>query len=603
MLFRATLRPNAPTTPRTSRRCAANATESITKMQKTENFFGVEGGGRFGEEGGSLGHHLPSGAEMCTQAVLDYNASVLDGRRVAGKWIFAAARRFAADLERHDLVLDWKRVADVAAHCRRLRLIGDYSDASFELAPWQLWVVAQLLGWRWRDDGTNRVRQGLLQVARGNGKTTFAAALCLYDLWGGNGRRVHVVANREEQAAICVDTARTMARPLERPDTKILHNRIVCPLADGELSGLPAHRSSLDGLTPSLWIADEVAEFRDREILTKLETTGGKRSNTLGLMISTPADNPEGVYAEKVRAAEAVLTGEVDDDAFMPIIYGIDAEDQLSDESAWPKANPGLEHGQPKLRGLQTLWKSRKNSAVGRAEFSRYVCARTAEETTNWLDMNVWPGGQTIDWEALRGRQAFVGLDLSKNLDMTALVVAVPLDDGRVALRGHYWWPAENARQRELDYRLPVRTWAAERRLTLTPGSAIDYGAVAATAESIMQEFQVAKIGYDRWGSSDMVERLNKIGAPLEGYSMGVSTYGPGCQLFQQLWASGAILIGDDPILKTACRTAEASRDRNGNITVSKSKQTKVIDSLVASIIAVHCWGGRAGTSWDFLLS
>jgi len=62
-------------------------------------------------------------------------------------------------------------------------------------------------------------------------------------------------------------------------------------------------------------------------------------------------------------------------------------------------------------------------------------------------------------------------------------------------------------------------------------------------------------------------------------------------------------MIGDDPILKTACRTAEATRDRNGNITVTKSRQTKVIDSLVASIIAIHCWGGRSGTSWDFLYS
>ena len=540
---------------------------------------------------------------MCTATVLDYVDSVLDGRRPAGKWVYAACKRFRADLERPDLYLDWERVAAVAAHCARLQLKDDYSGVAFELPPWQLWVVAQFLGWRWRDDGSSRTRLGLLQVARGNGKTTLAAALCLYDLWSGPGRRVHVIANREEQAAICVDTARVMAGHLEREDTKVLHNRIVCREADCELSGLPANRSSLDGLTPSMWIADEVAEFRDRECLTKLETTAAKRRDTLGILISTPADNPEGIYAEKIRTAEAILTGEVQDDSFVPILYGIDADDELGDATAWPKANPGMEHGQPRLRGLRDLWTSKRTSPVGRSEFSRYVCARTAEETTNWLDMSLWPGDKTIDWADLRGRQAWLGLDLSKNLDMTALVVAVPLDDGRVALRGHYWWPAENARQRELDYRLPVRTWAADRRITLTPGAHIDYGAIAARVEEIMQEFSVVKIGYDRWGSSDMVERLNRISAPLEAYSMGVSTYGPGCQLFQQLWAANEIMIGDDPILKTACRTAEATRDRNGNITVTKSRQTKVIDSLVASIIAIHCWGGRSGTSWDFLYS
>jgi hypothetical protein len=536
----------------------------------------------------------------------EYVESILRGTRPSGKWIYAAAKRWERDSARDDLRMEWDAVAKVDQFCRRLSLIGDYSEERFVLAPWQLWVVAQAWGWRYADDGTRRTKSILLQVARGNGKTTLAAALCLYDLMEGPGRRVHVIANRIEQANICVDTARTMGRIFAEADDAfcILHNRIERRDSDCELSGLTTSKSGLDGLTPSLWIADEVAEFRERELLTKLETAAGKRRNALGLMISTPADNADGVYGEKITHAEAVLTGEVEDDIFIPMLYGIDADDALDDESSWAKANPQMEHGQPTPRALKGFWNSKRNSPIGRAEFSRYHCARTAEETTNWLDMNLWPGGQEIDWNSLRGREAFVGLDLSQSLDMTALVVAVPLDDGRVALRGRYWWPAANVKQRELDYRLPVRRWAADGYLTLTndAGGAIDYGAVVDEVVATMEEFTVSKIGYDRWGSHDLVTRLVEKGAPLHAYSMGISTYGPGCALFQQLWAGRKIVIGDDPILRTACRTADAKRDRNGNITVVKFKQTKVIDSLVASIIAIHTWGGRSGSSWDFII-
>jgi phage terminase large subunit-like protein len=142
------------------------------------------------------------------------------------------------------------------------------------------------------------------------------------------------------------------------------------------------------------------------------------------VVITTPGSNPENHYAELVKQGEAILAGEVEDDTVLPILYGLDPSDQLDEEATWAKANPGLEHGQPDLVSLRRSWNTMKRSAMGRAEFSRYHAARMSEDTGGWLDMALWPGGQAIDWEALRGRPAWCGLDLSKSLDMTALVVS-----------------------------------------------------------------------------------------------------------------------------------------------------------------------------------
>ncbi len=530
--------------------------------------------------------------------MVDYAERVLSGRAPAGKWIYAAAKRFMADLERTDIVLDGQAVEDAVDFFARLPLVGEDTGRSFELHPWQAFVIGNLVGWRRADDGRRRFRLGLLQVARGNGKTTLMAGLCLWDLMGGDGKRVHVIANNEDQAGICLDTARQMALRLEEPGTLVRFNRIVRPSADSEMTALPALERSLDGLNPSLWIADEAAEFKGR-FLTKLLTTGAKRRESLGVIISTPGSNPENHYAELVKQAEAVLSGESEDDAMFAALYGLDSSDAIGEEDLWSKANPGMEYGQPDIASLKRSWNTMKRSPMGRSEFTRYHCARMDENTGGWLDMSLWPGGKTIDWSTLYGRPAWIGLDLSKSLDMSALVVCVPMEDGRVALQGHYWWPSQDVAQRELDYRMPVRVWAAERKLTLTPGREIDYESIRQRLLQLRDLFEIRAVGYDAWGSKYLAEQLTQDGVPLVTYRMGISTFGPGCQLWQNLWAGGQLAVGDDPVMRRSCAEAHAQTDRNGNVRPVKSREYCVLDPLVAGIIAVHVWGGKRASSYE----
>jgi len=496
--------------------------------------------------------------------------------------------------------MDWDTVDRMAEHFGKLSLVGDDSGRTFKLHPWQLFVLANLWGWRWEADGLRRVKLGILQVARGNGKTTLMAGLALWDMLQAAGRRVHIVANSEHQAEICLDTAKTMATRSKGHDLEPLYDRVIRRDADCEMGALPALERSLDGLNPSMWIADEAAEFKGR-FLTKLLTTGSKRKESLGVIITTPGSQTDGIYAELVANAELILKEEIQDDTVMPLLFGIDAEDAIEDEGAWPKANPGMEFGQPDARSLRRSWNMMKHSPMGRAEFCRYHCARTNEDSGGWLDMSLWPKHDPVDWGALAGRPVWVGLDLSKSLDMTACVIACPLDDGRVALKGTYWWPKENVAQRELDYRLPVRTWAAEGRIVLTPGREIDYEMVRIRLNEIAREFDLRAIAYDRWGAKYLVEVLEKDGLPVQAYSQGIATFGPGCQLWQQLWAGGKILCGDDPILRAACRTAIAKRDMAGNIRLTKDNAKQTIDSLVASIMAIHSWGGQLGSVYEDL--
>lgn len=525
-----------------------------------------------------------------------YAQAILSGSETAGRWIYAAASRFLRDLERQDIAMDWKAVDACVAFYRELTLVGEDSGKPFELHPWQVFCIANLIGWQ--KDGYRRTRIGLLQVARGNGKTTLLAGLALWDFCNGDGRRVHVIANNLDQAQILIDTARAMATRLEAADINVLHNRLERPDADSEMSALTSKATSKDGLNPSLWIADEAAEYKGT-VLNKLITSDVKRKQALGVIISTPGANTESHYEQLCEQARAVLSGEAEDDAMFAMLYGIDPTDEIGDESAWPKANPGMAHGQPQPASLRRQWNSMKGNHMQRAEFCRYHCARLNEDVGGWLDMSHWPGGKAIDWQALRKRPAWVGVDLSKSLDMSAVVVAVPLDDGTVALRGHYWWPRAEVAQRELDYRMPIRSWAEQGKIVLTPGAEINHESIAETVVAICDEFDVRLVGYDRWGASYLAERLAEQGAPIQAYSMGNSTFAPGCQLFQNLWVGKKLVVGDDPILRRACAEAIPKKGMTGYVRPEKSREHCAIDPLVAAIMAVHCWGGKRASCYE----
>ena len=470
-----------------------------------------------------------------------------------------------------------------------------------KLTDWQLFIAANIICYKMTDDKRKRYKLCLLQVARGNGKTTFAAGLLLYDFMNGMGNRCHCIANSVEQADILLDTCRTMVRRLpDGHDIVCLFKSIEHRDTDCMITALPAMEKSLDGLNPSMWVADGSAEFKGR-FLTKLLTTGAKRKQSTGLIISTPGSNPENIYGEIVKQCQSVLSKEIIDDTIFAMLYGADKEDDASNEEIWVKANPGMAINQPDLISLRRAYNTMKQSPMGRAEFNRFHLARYDENTGGWLDMEHFDSfiDDTITEEQIKDLPCYGGLDLSKTYDMTAFVLAFPLPDGRIFLKGSYYFPSEGLAQRELDYRIPVRTWAKEGHLHLSQGRQIDYHQIEVALQEACTKYKVQKIGYDKWGSQYLAENLVNKGVPLQMYSMGLQTFSPGCELFGNLWHGKKICFNNDPVLRRACAEAVAKRDIHGNVRPVKSRSQCIIDPLIASIIAIHSYGGKSQSIYE----
>ena len=535
------------------------------------------------------------------ERILSYNSGVISGKIIANNWIYAACKRFETDLDRVDIYFDWDEAEKLNEHFIRLSLVGEWSNKQFELQDWQLYLVSNIICWKQTEDHRKRYRMSVIQLGRGGGKSTIMAGLGLYDLLLGEGRRVCCLANSEEQALIVLNTAKTMMRRLTTThDMEELHNLIIRRDADSNMTSLPALERNLQGLSPSMWIADEASVYKGR-FLSSLMTTGAKRKEISGIIISTPGSNPENIYMEIIKNCEGILSGEVQDDATFAMLYGLDKNDELEDETTWIKANPGMHYGQPDLISLRRAFNTMKQSPMGRSEFSRYHASRFDENVGGWLDMTLWDSmvDRTITEEFLQKRPCYAGLDLSRSCDMTAFVMAFPLDDGRTFIKGRYFFPREGLAQRELDYRIPVRTWAKEGKLELSAGREIDYDQVRTAINEARRDYDLRIVCFDPWGSAMLAKSLQEDGVPLQQYRMNNSTFSPGCQIWQNLWMSKKLTFGDDPIMRRACGEAEAKRDMNGYIRPVKPREHAIIDPLVAGVLAIHSFGGTQKSIYE----
>jgi phage terminase large subunit-like protein len=539
--------------------------------------------------------------EEIKKRILSYNQGIIDGKIIANRWLYAAAKRFEVDLLRTDVYFDWDEAVKLNQHFEKLSLVGEWSDKKFKLQDWQLYAVTNIMCWKLTEDKRRKYKLCVLQVARGAGKTTLMAGLALYDLMNGMGKRVHILANNQDQAEILLDTAKTIISRFDwEHDLDVHYSDVVRQDADCTMTALPALERSLDGLNPSFWVADEAAEYKGR-FLTKLLTTGAKRKESTGVIITTPGSNGENIYGEIVKNCEAILSNEIQDDTIFSLLYGLDKEDDISDEKTWVKANPGLGYGQPDLVSLRRSYNTMKQSPMGIAEFNRFHMSRLDENTGNWLDCTDYEKmiDPAMTPEFLSKRMCWLGVDLSKSGDMTAIVAIFPLDDGRCFVKGRYFFPKEGLAQRELAYRMPCRTWAKEGKLELCAGREIDYEQIRIAINDFCKEYDVKGVALDPWNSKMLAESLQSDGVPIQAYRMNNSTFAPGCQLWQNMWMGRKLIFNNDPIMRRACAEAYPKKDINGFIRPIKSREFCIIDPLVAGIMALHLYGGKTASIYE----
>jgi phage terminase large subunit-like protein len=495
---------------------------------------------------------------------------------------------------------------------------GQWAGETFELQPWQHFVLGNLFGWL-RRDGRRRFRVGHMEVARKNGKTTFAAGVGhkLFLLDGESGAEVYTVATKRDQARITHEEAKRMVRssPSLAQRVTVFKDNLYHAKTNSKYEPLGADANTMDGLNPHGVLADEVHAWRDRHLWDVMETASGARTQPLTLITTTAGYDRHSIWWElRELAIRAVLARGPDDDGFddsrFAYIACPDDGDDWTDESTWIKGNPSL-GVTVQLDELREQCAQARITPGKQNAFRRYRLNLPTEQAKRWIDMDLWDantGDHAADDLArlLEGESCWAGLDLSATTDLTALVLYFDArPDGRHPVLCWFFMPRETARAREQEDRTPYTRWADLGLLTLTPGNAVDYDSIrrlltgwpvaddddALHTPPLAERYHIRGIGIDPWNATQLALQLQQDGMDVQYFRQGFASMSQPAKKLVALVADRKLAHAGHPVLRLNVANAACDEDAAGNVKPSKGRSTGRIDGLVALLNAIGISG------------
>ena len=470
---------------------------------------------------------------------------------------------------------------------------GKWATDPFILEPWQLELVSEIFG-TLNEKGKRAYRTVYCEVPRKNGKTTLAAAILLYMLFCDHehGAEVYSAASTREQASIVYNIASQMVKKNDdlnavcdiRPSNKrlIFGDRVY--VACSSDAGAP------HGTSPHCVIFDEMHLQKTRLLWEAFQTGLGARAQPLIFVITTAGHDRSSICWELHQYAKAVDRGEIEDETFLPCLFGSDPQDDWTDPKVWAKANPCLGVSLSVDFIAQQCKLAKENPATENS-FRRLHLNQWTEQESRVIPMRAWDEcEQKFTAEDLRGRLCHAGLDLSSTRDVTAFVLVFPEPEGGVSVLPWFWIPEANVDERAAADQRLLRGYGSGGFLEMTPGNEVDVIFVAERIMQIVQEFNCQIIGFDGWNAAGPTQLLKERGLPeqcLKKMPQSFSTYNAP---FKQLVAwvgNGKFRHDGNPVLRWMASNTAAIEDPSGNIRPDKGNSADKIDGICATLMGM----------------
>lgn len=504
-------------------------------------------------------------------------------------------------------VMDTSPIADPMGYGERAvqflqRLRHPASTApkrAFQLAPWQERIVRRIYGPR-NADGSRIVKQVFLMIPRGNRKTSLAAALALLHLLGPEkvaAGQIIFAASDREQAGIGFREAAEIIRQDKRLEgvTKVYdaHNApktIKSGLDGSTLKSVSSDGRAQHGTTPTFVLADEIHTWRGNDLWEALQSGMAKRAGGLTVIATTAGRGNEGLAAEMYAYARGVALGQIENEEFLPILFEPDEGDAWDDEEVWKRVNPGLAYGFPDLEGLRSLAKKAKDSPSERYSFEQYNLNRWFANSRDPLFDFATFDARTFDEDIveLEALPCWLGVDLSRSGDLTAVVAAFQHPDGQVTLKPTFFVPSEDLKARAERDRVPYQRWADDGHIRVCAGPIISEEDVEDEIRELCASFDVREIAFDPHLAQRMMQRLYDDGLPAVAVRQAPLTMGAAGADLERIVNGRLVRHDGHPILRQHLASVVAVRTDTGLVKMHKGKKTDRIDGAVAAAMAVY---------------
>lgn len=529
----------------------------------------------------------------------EYMRGVLDGSVPACSFVKQAVQRQLNDLRRWgpeggDYYFDEKEASRPCWFIENLtHTKGELAGRAIHLEPWQCFLLTTLFGWKAKA-GNRRFRSAYVEVGRGNGKSTLLSGIGLFCLCADHepGAEVYSFATTREQAKIVFGDAQTMARGnralQEAYGLEVTAHALYVPATNSTFQAKSAEGSTLDGLNTHLAIIDELHAHKKRDVFDVVETSLGKRRNSLMVSITTAGVDRTGICYEQRTLVTKILSGSLQDESYFGIIYTLDPDDDWKSDEALAKANPnwGVSVRPEVIRALQA-----KAIATPSAEnnFKTKHLDVWCNADVGWMDMKAWDAcaDESLDESDFDGEPCWLGLDLASTSDMTAKVKIFQRKiDGasHYYLFGDYWLP-RTAIERGVNSQ--YQGWEYLGYLHVCEGPVTDFAEIR---DSILEDcgrYSVQSVAYDPFQAVQLSKELSDDGVPMVLCKQTVASLSDPMKQFQALVLDHRLHFNGDPVLTWMVSNVVCHVDVKENIYPRKDAPENKIDGVVAGIMAL----------------
>ncbi|MGY5346891.1 terminase large subunit [Bacillus subtilis] len=540
------------------------------------------------------------------QFLIDYSRDVISGEIVACEKHIWACERFLNDVSREG-TREFPYVFDDEKARRFLYWMTQFKHTKGPLQgenivpePIQIFIFGNVYGWVHKDTGFRRFRKVYWGVARKNTKTQSLACVGSYEGFANDEymSEVYIGATKAEQAKICWNEIKAQimqADLLNKPEKKyrIAYGKIEHPKTQSKIEALSKDAGKTgDGFNPQCGIIDEYHAHKTSEVYDVLASGMGARNQPLMVIITTagfelnnPAYRVEYDYVSRILDPNKVEQNE----QYFVMINELDKGDDIKDERNWIKANPIVaanEHGLEYLRGELEV-------ALAVPEKMRNFLTKNMNIWVNmrengYMDMQAWTDCGSDQLPDLKNRECYVGIDLSKTIDLTAASFIFPLDDGSFAVESHGFMPEDTFHERMKTDNVPYDLWKKRGWLTTTDGAVVDYDYIRAYIKKMEKEngWRIKEIGYDPYNATQFAQQMEADGYTMVEIRQGVATLSEPTKDFRAKVKAKKIIHPKNDLLTWAMGNAVTKVDAQENIMLDKSKSTQRIDPAAALINA-----------------
>lgn len=535
------------------------------------------------------------------QRVWEYAHDVVEGHIVAcqkHKW---AAQRFIDDMykleeESSPYYFDMEILEDFDEWAKQfIHAEGILANQPIILNDFQLFLAANIFGFRKKSNDARRFRKVYIQLARKNAKSQFLALIATYETFLSDEKhRVYIAGWSKEQSDEVYGAVHEQIRNAEilKGTYKDSYGKITRIKTSSIIQPLSKEARKLgDGKNPSVGIVDEYHAHETSEIYDVLISGMVARKSPLMVVITTAGFNLSRPCYKEYEYTSRILDPDlpaVENDDYFVMICELDKDDDIKDERNWAKANPIVTTYEEGLVSLRSDLKTALEQPEKMRSFlTKNMNIWVDKRDNGYMVMSKWNAcGRTIEWEEFRGKEVVIGLDLSAKIDLTSVTFEVK--DETYKIKSHSFMPEDTLTVKISTDKVPYDKWVKEGWVTTTPGAVVDYSFIK---EFIKEKERnhgiiIREICADPWNATQFMQDMEAEGYTVVEIRQGIQTLGGPTKDFREQVYLGNLEHDNSPVFSWSVNNAVTRQDANENIMLDKSKSTERIDPIASAINA-----------------